>query len=406
VAIAGALVWLAGGPRGHRLARARRLIAFGAVAIAVAALAWLPFQLDFHGPPVGIRIVQPERTILDVARDYGLVFGLLAWIAVAYTSHALVALHGARRAAIAGAALALAVAALALLGLGGLALFVFAVLPPAVVACGRGLPAVERLCFALLAAAFALALVGEVVVVREAFSEGPFYRQNTVFKFGYHAWFLLAIVCAALAARPGSGRELMRWPWQAGLGALAGLCIVYPVAGSIARTQGFRHGPQLDLLAGLQERSPGDAAAVRWLRRHVTGAPTLVEATGDDYTAAGRMASLTGIPAVADWPGHELQWGKLDGFERRGLVDEMYTTLDRVKAGAILRRFDVRFVVVGSLERERYASAGLAKFDRMAPRAFAREGTVVYDVRRRDHGGQRTGAQAMGRGPARATSER
>jgi uncharacterized membrane protein len=182
--------------------------------------------------------------------------------------------------------------------------------------------------------------------------------------------------------------------------------MVYPVAGSIARTQGFRHGPQLDLLAGLQERSPGDAAAVRWLRRDVTGTPTLVEATGDDYTAAGRMASLTGIPAVGDWPGHELQWGKLDGFERRGLVDEMYTTLDRLKAGAILRRFDVRFVVVGSLERERYAPAGLAKFDRMAHRVFDREGTVIYDVRRRDHRGQRTGAHATGRGPARATSER
>jgi YYY domain-containing protein len=398
IALAGAIAWLVEGDDRTWRRRLAALLAFGAVAAVVAVAAWLPYLLRFHGPPLGLRFVDPERDLLTAARDFGLMFGLLAWIVAAYTAHALIAVHGGRRVAIGALALGLAAAAAALAGLGGLALFVLAVTPPAVAACARSLALAHRLGFVLAAAALALALVGEVLIVQEAFGHGPFYRQNTVFKFGYHAWFLLAIAGAALVARPGSGRLLMRWHWQAGLGVLIGLCLVYPIAGSIARTQGFAQGPDLDLLEGLQRTSGGDAAAVRWLREHVPGTPTLVEAIGNDYTPAARMSSLTGIPAVVAWPGHEMQWGRPTGFQRRDLVDELYATVDRRRAYELLAQFGVRFVIVGSLERVRYPAPGLEKFDELAGRAYERDGTIVYDVRRSAHAASVAGAPGGDRG--------
>jgi uncharacterized membrane protein len=111
----------------------------------------------------------------------------------------------------------------------------------------------------------------------------------------------------------------------------------------------------------------------------VAGDPVVLEAVGPDYSPDGhaRISSFTGLPTVVGWVGHELQWGH-DPGRRAEDVDLIYRTRDVRRARELLARYDVRYVVVGSLEREGYPPASLRKFEQLGRVAFRAPGAVVY----------------------------
>ena len=79
------------------------------------------------------------------------------------------------------------------------------------------------------------------------------------------------------------------------------------------------------------------------------------------------------------WSGHEIQWGHDPGSRFRD-VQDLYRTDNLMEAAKLLQRYDVRYVFVGSLEREDYSASSLAKFDRLGRVAFRSGNAVVYDV--------------------------
>jgi uncharacterized membrane protein len=81
------------------------------------------------------------------------------------------------------------------------------------------------------------------------------------------------------------------------------------------------------------------------------------------------------------WEGHELQW-EHDPDGRRADVDRVYTTTDATEARALLARYDVRYVVVGPIERADHGDAGVAKWDSLGRRVFDAAGTTVWDLTR------------------------
>ena len=87
------------------------------------------------------------------------------------------------------------------------------------------------------------------------------------------------------------------------------------------------------------------------------------------------------MPTVLGWPGHELQWGH-DVGTRRDDVARMYSAPSADAAAALLRRYDVRYVVVGPLELTDYGDAGVAKWDSLGERVYDGGGTVVWRLRR------------------------
>ena len=99
----------------------------------------------------------------------------------------------------------------------------------------------------------------------------------------------------------------------------------------------------------------------------------MLESVGDDYSAFGhaRISTFTGLPTVLGWPGHELQWGHDAG---RGAADvaRMYERRRGRRARTLLRRYGVRYVVVGPLERTDYGDAGVAKWDQLGRRVLRR----------------------------------
>jgi YYY domain-containing protein len=245
--------------------------------------------------------------------------------------------------------------------------------------------------FALGLAAVAVLLVlgAEFFYVKDVFGN----RMNTVFKLYYQAWLLLAVAggfalygLASSSWGEGWGPRWWRVPWTGATGLVLAAALVYPVAATFNRTNGFDAPRSLDGLAFA--RTGPDFGAINWLMGHVDGTAVVAEAVGNSYGPAARVAAWTGLTTPIGWPGHEQQWRCKPGSSCQVLagryedIERLYSTTDEAEARTILDKYGIDFVFVGSLEKESYPQEGLAKFERMLPVAYQDAGATVYRAAR------------------------
>jgi uncharacterized membrane protein len=201
-------------------------------------------------------------------------------------------------------------------------------------------------------------------------NDGWFGRMNTVFRFYYQSWVLLAMSSAFglyyifrhWKVSRVSGR-IVKSIWCGVVVLLIIGALLYPVAATVSRTNAFSANPTLDGLAYLRASDPLEYEAISWLNVHVDGAPVILEAVGDDYTNYGRVSELTGLPTVLGWEQHEQIWrgwtmgGSDDStLGRSDDVKSIYQSSDIEQVKALLSKDNVSFVYVGSLERSSYGS--------------------------------------------------
>ena len=245
-------------------------------------------------------------------------------------------------------------------------------------------PLAARLWLLGLAALSAAILFGcEIVFIRDSFGT----RMNTVFKFYYHVWLLLGLAAGPIVAlwlQP-AGRQAARPAARAsGFAVLAAglaLGLVYPLAATWTKSDGFRAAPTLNGAAFLDRSKPGEAAAIRWLSSRL-GRPVVLEAVGGDYQEFARVSAFSGLPTVIGWIGHQLQWrGQLDEYARREQdVAAIYQRASLDEALRLLRRYRVEYVFVGSLEREKYGPGIEARLSQILSPAYRQDGATVFSV--------------------------
>ncbi len=376
------LVWLRD-PRSEpsRPAAVRWLL----LVLAGSALLVLPFHLTFDPSARGIGVVQEGRGFAGWLRDELLLFGALAaLVAWAYAGRLIETRRPGRNAVWIAVAAVFGGSLLAALEYAHVALLAVALLIALGALFSARVEPAARLVWLLVAGGVACLLGPELLYVRDEFDNGPLYRMNTVFKLGYQAWLLLGLAgIGALAwRREWLVRRSLRWT----LGPLALLLVaasfVYPLAGTYARKDAFTHAPTLDGLGWLRDRAPGDVGAIDWLNDEAAAGEVVLESVGDDYSAFGhaRISTFTGLPTVLGWPGHELQWGH-DAGTRKADVASIYESPTTAAVAELLRRYRVRYVVVGPLELTEYGDAGVAKWDRLGQRVYSRDGTSVWRLR-------------------------
>ena len=376
VLAAAVVTWIrAGGRRGYPL------VWLGLVLVASFALI-APFVLAFDPEARGIGVVHVRRPFGKWLGDMALIYGILIWpLLPALAGRLSGARHrwrwvgwGLTALVVAGSLLASEDLTGALLVAVLMTVGIAAALSPAVIAPARFL-------WILIAGGAALLLIPELLYLRDAFDGSALFRMNTVFKAGYQAFLLLGL--AAGCALPWAAVWLPRrgvWtPWAAIAAVLLILGLVYPYAGSYARTGGFANAPTLDGLGWLSARSPGDPGAIEWLRKHAAGDAVVLEAFGEDYSAFGhgRISTFSGRPTVIGWAGHEVQW-QHDPGSRSADVQTLYTTTDVAAARALIDRYGIRYVVVGPIEQTTYGDAGTAKWDQLGRRVYERDGTTIW----------------------------
>ena len=211
----------------------------------------------------------------------------------------------------------------------------------------------EAFALLLLAAGVGLTFLVEWVYLKDLFLN----RMNTIFKFYFQAWVMLAVAggfavfwVTRQAGRAGKALFSVAFALVFAAG------MVYPLAAAPSRADGFQNPPTLDGTAWIARSAPDDYAAAAWLNAHVQGPAVLVEAPGGSYTYYGRMAAMTGLSTLLGWDFHEYQWrGKFEEPGKRGpVVEQIYKEVKPEAIRPLLEQYGVEFVYVGRLERDKY----------------------------------------------------
>lgn len=206
-------------------------------------------------------------------------------------------------------------------------------------------------------------------------------RMNTIFKFYFAAWILWSLAAAFIVAQVFSHRERRWLPLQAVaiLPLLVGL--VYPVLAVWTKTEGFRPaaGSTLDGSRYISRFNPSDYDAIQWMNANLEPG-VIAEAVGGSYTYYERFSVHTGFATVLGWPGHESQWR--GSLEPQGTREEdlrlLYQSPDWSATQDILDRYNIAYVIVGSLEREAYRPVFENKFDAFMNLVYANDGVKIY----------------------------
>jgi uncharacterized membrane protein len=158
---------------------------------------------------------------------------------------------------------------------------------------------------------------------------------------------------AAQAEGADQARSLgWRGVWAGAVSVVLIAGFVYPLLATYNRTNSF------DLPRGLNglDRMNGDDRLAIDCLAGVAGHPVIAEALGGDYSDGGRISAATGLPSVLQWQGHELQWrGTSEPQDGRPEdLQLLYTGTVQSEVQAVIQKYNIRYVVVGEMERQQY----------------------------------------------------
>jgi uncharacterized membrane protein len=131
-----------------------------------------------------------------------------------------------------------------------------------------------------------------------------------------------------------------------------------------------------------------DYRAIRWMQDNVQGSPVIVEGNCPEYRWCSRFTIYTGLPGVVGWNWHQRQQR---GFVEPLLIEnriaeitDFYNTVDPAAAVAFLKKYNIRYIIVGQVESIYYPGAGLLKFEQYNgvfwTEVFRDGQTVIYEV--------------------------
>jgi YYY domain-containing protein len=212
-------------------------------------------------------------------------------------------------------------------------------------------------------------------------------RMNTIFKFYFQGWVLMAIASAFAISWLTSWRgrrQGVRWTFLVAFWILFAMGMVYPILGNVSRANQFVPTPTLDGTAYLADSHPEDYAAIQWLNEHVAGRPVLLETPGrggSSYVYEGRVSALTGLPTLLGWAGHEGQWRGSYAIQeaREPDIETLYNTRDAQVAETLMDQYEIQYVYVGPLERSTYDPRGLDKFATFMDAVYQNAGVSIYE---------------------------
>jgi len=107
-----------------------------------------------------------------------------------------------------------------------------------------------------------------------------------------------------------------------------------------------------------------------------------------EYQWGNRFTIYTGLPGVVGWSWHERQQRALLPSEivtnRIADIATFYTTTDPQTAEKFLEQYNVKYIIVGQLERIEYPGSGLEKFaqldGKLWQKVYDQAGTQIYEV--------------------------
>lgn len=205
------------------------------------------------------------------------------------------------------------------------------------------------------------------------------YRANTMFKLGYQAFMMLSIVASfSIAYIFHNGKRLL---WIPITFVLLILILIYPYFAVNSYFGELKDYKGLNGLSYLKTIHADDVSAILWIQKNINGMPTLLEAQGDSYTDYGRISSNTGIPTVLGWTVHEWLWRGSYSYPQSRLDDVRALYEDEIiKTKTLIKKYDIKFVYIGELERTKYLNLNEEKFNSLGKIIYQKNQTRIYQI--------------------------
>jgi YYY domain-containing protein len=262
----------------------------------------------------------------------------------------------------------------------------------------------DNLSFVLLLAVTGtlLVLFCDLFYISDSYAK-PYHRMNTVMKIYLEIWIFLGIASAnalyfilrdsSMVSSFKKKFSKAKAVWVIILISLIIASVISPLAMSLTLSGGketlYGKTPSFDTLNGLDylfNEYPWDLIAIDWIDKNIDGSHTVVESPGDAYTYSSRVSSLTGLSTVIGWRSHEQMWrGIWSGVgTRQDDANHIFNSECNEKTLELLEKYDVEYIYIGELEREKYSKAGLQKFE-VHPESYElvyeNSGVSIYSVK-------------------------
>ena len=215
-----------------------------------------------------------------------------------------------------------------------------------------------------------LVLLPELVFVKDIYGTDH-ARANTMFKFSFRAQSVGFIAGFGLAGMLLAQSRLWRF-----VAILALLPLVAPIRYA---EHTFAPPSKIQSLSGMSFLGP-EQEVVRYLRGvELAPGESIAEAPGKSFTEENWVSAMTGLPVPAGWFGHEWLWrDDIKAIDTRGRhIRTLYQTDTTATACRILRRYGIRFVVIGKVERAAFEDLGTAITDILTEPVLVTDETEV-----------------------------
>lgn len=236
----------------------------------------------------------------------------------------------------------------------------------------------------LLITALLIIITPEIVYYRDI-NEQFYHRANTMFKLTFQAFILFAIPIGYIVMQTitSINKKAIRWTTSIVLIGILILPMLYPLwsikqyYGSVA-TQNYK---SLDGLTWLKNTYPDDYTAIQFLNS-VPNQPNILEADGDSYTDYERVSMATGLPTIQGWYVHEWTWrGSYDPIKiRREEVSTIYESQDIQRTRAILKKYKIKFIIIGAMERIKYPQLDEKKLSTIGKTVFSHNELHIIQI--------------------------
>ena len=247
----------------------------------------------------------------------------------------------------------------------------------------------DRLFFVIFAFGTFLIIIPEFFYIKDIYPDH--FRANTMFKLGYQAFIMMSVASAytlyAISSLEGFKRYILKFIYL----FFFFFVVIYPFfafpsyyGALIPLNNAVPKPPELDGSKWLISAFPEDKEIIEYINTNIKGQPNILEAQGDSYTDYERISAYTGLPTVAGWWVHEWLWrGTADVVGKRiPDIVSMYEGTDPAATLQLLKKYNVKYVVVANQERTKYPNLHEEKFESIAKKIFvtSNQRGALYEV--------------------------
>ncbi|MCL5746857.1 MAG: DUF2298 domain-containing protein [Patescibacteria group bacterium] len=237
----------------------------------------------------------------------------------------------------------------------------------------------------LIALSTFLIILPELIYLKDIYTD--YFRANTMFKLVYQAFIMLSISSGYIIVRLISNIKrralnIVRFLFLIFAFCLLVLVFIYPYFAINSYYGNLKTYHGLDGISYLKELYPTDYKAIQWLNAHVKGQPVILEAQGDSYTDYARVSANTGLPTVLGWTVHEWLWRGTYAVPAARIpdVEILYESPNLEITRALIRKYNIRYVFIGDLERQKYPNLNINKFNQLGKIVFQMGKTKIYKI--------------------------